>query len=86
MLIFCWISLLSQDVIKFGPLAKTLGLVMLNKPQIIPSIFKQVINESETSVLRLSLLGYHLAQIAQDDDDLFSLWFVCRCLHVNLKT
>ncbi|KDO54271.1 hypothetical protein CISIN_1g007945mg [Citrus sinensis] len=31
-----------QDVIKFGPLAKTLGLVMLNKPQIIPSIFKQV--------------------------------------------
>ncbi|KDO54273.1 hypothetical protein CISIN_1g007945mg [Citrus sinensis] len=30
------------DVIKFGPLAKTLGLVMLNKPQIIPSIFKQV--------------------------------------------
>lgn len=46
---------------------------MLNKPQIIPSIFKQVINESETSVLRLSLLAYHLAQIAQDDDDLFSL-------------
>ncbi|KAJ0113339.1 hypothetical protein Patl1_01961 [Pistacia atlantica] len=31
-----------QDVIKFGPLAKTLGLVMLSKPQILPSIFKQV--------------------------------------------
>ncbi|XP_074312008.1 uncharacterized protein LOC141647636 isoform X2 [Silene latifolia] len=31
-----------QDVIQFGPLVKTLGLVMLNKPQIIPSIFKQV--------------------------------------------
>ncbi|KAL0710592.1 hypothetical protein Bca4012_017570 [Brassica carinata] len=31
-----------QDVIQFGPLAKTLGLVMLNKPQIIPSIFRQV--------------------------------------------
>ncbi|KAJ0261984.1 Lycopene beta/epsilon cyclase protein [Hirschfeldia incana] len=31
-----------QDVIQFGPLAKTLGLVMLTKPQIIPSIFKQV--------------------------------------------
>uniref|UniRef100_M4E292 FAD dependent oxidoreductase domain-containing protein n=1 Tax=Brassica campestris TaxID=3711 RepID=M4E292_BRACM len=32
-----------QDVIQFGPLAKTLGLVMLNKPQIIPSIFRQAI-------------------------------------------
>nr|XP_043623880.1 uncharacterized protein LOC122595563 [Erigeron canadensis] len=31
-----------QDVIQFGPLVKTLGLVMLTKPQIIPSIFKQV--------------------------------------------
>ncbi|KAF5741419.1 hypothetical protein HS088_TW10G00416 [Tripterygium wilfordii] len=31
-----------QDVIQFGPLAKTLGLVMLTKPQILPSIFKQV--------------------------------------------
>ncbi|KAJ7964815.1 Lycopene beta/epsilon cyclase [Quillaja saponaria] len=31
-----------QDVVKFGPLAKTLGLVMLTKPQIIPSIFEQV--------------------------------------------
>lgn len=31
-----------QDVIKFGPLTKTLGLVMLTKPQILPSIFKQV--------------------------------------------
>ncbi|KAJ4730087.1 Lycopene beta/epsilon cyclase [Melia azedarach] len=31
-----------QDVIKFGPLTNTLGLVMLTKPQIIPSIFKQV--------------------------------------------
>ncbi|XP_010244147.2 PREDICTED: uncharacterized protein LOC104588042 isoform X2 [Nelumbo nucifera] len=31
-----------QDVIQFGPLVKTLGLVMLSKPQIIPSIFKQV--------------------------------------------
>ncbi|CAN6701966.1 unnamed protein product [Malus baccata var. baccata] len=31
-----------QDVVQFGPLAKTLGLVMLTKPQIIPSIFKQV--------------------------------------------
>ncbi|CAI9774483.1 unnamed protein product [Fraxinus pennsylvanica] len=31
-----------QDVIQFGPLVKTLGLVMLNRPQIIPSIFKQV--------------------------------------------
>ncbi|XP_043693790.1 uncharacterized protein LOC122644234 [Telopea speciosissima] len=31
-----------QDVIQFGPLVKTLGLVMVTKPQIIPSIFKQV--------------------------------------------
>ncbi|KAL9265902.1 Chromatin remodeling protein EBS-like protein [Drosera capensis] len=31
-----------QDVIKFVPLVKTLGLVMLTKPHIIPSIFKQV--------------------------------------------
>ncbi|KAI5683277.1 hypothetical protein M9H77_04505 [Catharanthus roseus] len=31
-----------QDVIQFGPLVKTLGLVMLTKPQIIPSIFQQV--------------------------------------------
>ncbi|KAI8551985.1 hypothetical protein RHMOL_Rhmol06G0230000 [Rhododendron molle] len=31
-----------QDVIQFGPLVKTLGLVMITKPLIIPSIFKQV--------------------------------------------
>ncbi|PIN18708.1 Lycopene beta-cyclase [Handroanthus impetiginosus] len=31
-----------QDVIQFGPLVKTLGLVMLTRPLIIPSIFKQV--------------------------------------------
>lgn len=31
-----------QDVIQFGPLVKTLGLVMISKPLIIPSIFKQV--------------------------------------------
>ncbi|XP_015881166.3 uncharacterized protein LOC107417116 [Ziziphus jujuba] len=31
-----------QDVVQFGPLAKTLGLVMLTKPQILPSIFQQV--------------------------------------------
>jgi hypothetical protein len=31
-----------QDVIQFGPLVKTLGLVMLNRPQLLPSIFKQV--------------------------------------------
>ncbi|VVB07431.1 unnamed protein product [Arabis nemorensis] len=31
-----------QDIIQFGPLAKTLGLVMLTKPQIIPPIFRQV--------------------------------------------
>ncbi|KAJ6880401.1 hypothetical protein NC652_033676 [Populus alba x Populus x berolinensis] len=31
-----------QDVIQFWALSKTLGLVMLTKPQIIPSIFKQV--------------------------------------------
>eukprot|EP00268_Persea_americana_P027018 TRINITY_DN26543_c0_g2_i11.p1 TRINITY_DN26543_c0_g2~~TRINITY_DN26543_c0_g2_i11.p1 ORF type:complete len:591 (+),score=101.73 TRINITY_DN26543_c0_g2_i11:118-1890(+) len=31
-----------QDVIQFGPLVKTLGLVMLTQPQILPSIFKQV--------------------------------------------
>ncbi|XP_050207217.1 uncharacterized protein LOC126656650 [Mercurialis annua] len=31
-----------QDVIQLEPLAKTLGLVMLTKPQIIPSIFNQV--------------------------------------------
>lgn len=31
-----------QDVIQFGPLVKTLGLVMLTRPQIIPLIFKQV--------------------------------------------
>lgn len=31
-----------QDVIQFGPLVKTLGLVMLTNPQLLPSIFKQV--------------------------------------------
>jgi hypothetical protein len=31
-----------QDVIQFGPLVKTLGLVMITRPQILPSIFKQV--------------------------------------------
>ncbi|XP_024033030.1 uncharacterized protein LOC21387584 isoform X1 [Morus notabilis] len=31
-----------QDVVQFGPLAKTLGLVMITKPQILPSIFAQV--------------------------------------------
>ncbi|KAK9151590.1 hypothetical protein Syun_009899 [Stephania yunnanensis] len=31
-----------QDVIQFGPLVKTLGLVMLTKPLIIPSIFRKV--------------------------------------------
>ncbi|KAL8464755.1 hypothetical protein ACS0TY_034313 [Phlomoides rotata] len=31
-----------QDVIQFGPLVKTLGLVMLSRPLILPSIFKQV--------------------------------------------
>ncbi|WCJ37515.1 Lycopene beta/epsilon cyclase protein [Euphorbia peplus] len=31
-----------QDVVQFESLAKTLGLVMITKPQIIPSIFKQV--------------------------------------------
>ncbi|XP_012702500.1 uncharacterized protein LOC101779251 [Setaria italica] len=31
-----------QDVIQFGPLVKTLGLVMLTRPQLLPSIFKQV--------------------------------------------
>lgn len=34
--------ILLQDVVQFGPLSKTLGLVMLTKPQILPSIFKQV--------------------------------------------
>lgn len=32
---------LVQDVIQFGPLVKTLGLVMLTRPLILPSIFKQ---------------------------------------------
>ncbi|XP_062152417.1 uncharacterized protein LOC133860808 isoform X1 [Alnus glutinosa] len=31
-----------QDVVQFVPLAQTLGLVMLTKPQLLPSIFKQV--------------------------------------------
>ncbi|KAL2973424.1 hypothetical protein AAZX31_14G044700 [Glycine max] len=31
-----------QDVVQFGPLSKTLGLVMLTNPKILPSIFKQV--------------------------------------------
>eukprot|EP00252_Welwitschia_mirabilis_P000908 TRINITY_DN10900_c0_g1_i3.p1 TRINITY_DN10900_c0_g1~~TRINITY_DN10900_c0_g1_i3.p1 ORF type:complete len:620 (+),score=92.88 TRINITY_DN10900_c0_g1_i3:240-1862(+) len=31
-----------QDVIQFGPLAKTLGLVILRYPQLLPSIFIQV--------------------------------------------
>ncbi|KAE9614931.1 putative lycopene beta-cyclase [Lupinus albus] len=31
-----------QDVVQFWPLSKTLGLVMLTNPQILPSIFKQV--------------------------------------------
>ncbi|KAK1386892.1 hypothetical protein POM88_015070 [Heracleum sosnowskyi] len=32
-----------QDVIQFGPLVKTLGLVMLTNPQLLPSIFRQVL-------------------------------------------
>jgi len=35
---------LLQDVVQFGALSKTLGLVMLTRPQILPSIFKQVIH------------------------------------------
>ncbi|VAH69345.1 unnamed protein product [Triticum turgidum subsp. durum] len=31
-----------QDVIQFGPLVKTLGLVMISRPQILPEIFRQV--------------------------------------------
>lgn len=31
-----------QDVIQFGPLAKTLGSVILNRPDILPSIFRKV--------------------------------------------
>ncbi|KAK4339842.1 hypothetical protein RND71_041304 [Anisodus tanguticus] len=31
-----------RDVIQFGPLVKTLGLIMITRPQILPSIFKQV--------------------------------------------
>eukprot|EP01018_Ginkgo_biloba_P002691 Gb_08260 [translate_table: standard] len=31
-----------QDVIQFAPLAKTVGLVMLTRPQILPYIFRQV--------------------------------------------
>ncbi|XP_077224227.1 lycopene beta/epsilon cyclase protein isoform X2 [Tasmannia lanceolata] len=31
-----------QDVIQFVPLVKTLGLVMVTQPQILPSIFRQV--------------------------------------------
>ncbi|KAL3689895.1 hypothetical protein R1sor_016204 [Riccia sorocarpa] len=31
-----------QDVVQFGPLAKTMGSMMLSKPGILPQIFKQV--------------------------------------------
>lgn len=31
-----------QDVIQFGPLAKTLGSIILSRPDILPSIFRQV--------------------------------------------
>ncbi|XP_022952391.1 uncharacterized protein LOC111455092 [Cucurbita moschata] len=31
-----------QDVVQFVPLTQTLGLVMLTKPQLLPSIFEQV--------------------------------------------
>ncbi|MQM03286.1 hypothetical protein Taro_036061, partial [Colocasia esculenta] len=31
-----------QDVIQFGPLVKTLGLVVLTQPKLLPSIFRQV--------------------------------------------
>ncbi|KAJ8443405.1 hypothetical protein Cgig2_018838 [Carnegiea gigantea] len=33
---------LRQDVVQFGPLVKTLGLVMITKPQLLPFIFKQI--------------------------------------------
>jgi len=38
-----------QDVVQFGPLSKTLGLVMLTNPQILPSIFKQVLHDARKS-------------------------------------
>lgn len=31
-----------QDVIQFGPLAKTLGSILLKRPDLLPSIFRQV--------------------------------------------
>ncbi|XP_058220370.1 uncharacterized protein LOC131330713 isoform X2 [Rhododendron vialii] len=43
-----------QDVIQFGPLVKTLGLVMITKPLIIPSIFKQ-----ERNIMEI-IFGDHL--------------------------
>ncbi|KAL4184944.1 hypothetical protein AMTRI_Chr10g3570 [Amborella trichopoda] len=33
---------LQQDIIQFTPLAKTLGLISITRPEILPSIFKQV--------------------------------------------
>ncbi|KAK8466978.1 hypothetical protein PHAVU_008G211500 [Phaseolus vulgaris] len=39
-----------QDVVQFGPLSKTLGLVMLTNPQILPSIFKQNLILSQVGV------------------------------------
>ncbi|RVW38894.1 hypothetical protein CK203_073659 [Vitis vinifera] len=47
-----------QDVIQFGPLVKTLGLVMLSKPQILPSIFKQATDKCISAKMKYKWKRY----------------------------
>ncbi|KAH7431156.1 hypothetical protein KP509_08G032900 [Ceratopteris richardii] len=49
-----------QDVIQFGPLAKTLGYVMISRPDILPAIFRQVGLQSILEwTIHFTLLGIY---------------------------
>jgi hypothetical protein len=67
-----------QDVIQFGPLVKTLGLVMLNRPQLLPSIFKQV-DVGKKMLAFLWILKIHTSFTAfQNSSDWPGNWvFIC---------
>lgn len=84
------VNILTQDVIKFEALAKTLGLVMITKPQIIPSIFKQVPFPTfrdhgcrETRII-LHFLSLKLNSIGYAGWCTCAAWLVCALFHARL--